>query len=116
MREWMGTAESMLEWMEEKTSSGLTVLCYVRPRKHPPAAVSSHVKRANGTVFLDVVKLPDSSWGQSEEDQRKFTYWGYNFESFCTKTAAGAQRKDVNPDVEWCAVMKSSMARRISGL
>ena len=66
-----------------------------------------HLRRSRGTVYMDVVKLPEHST-QSEADRSRFTYWGYKFEQLCTGSSdqgcdAGNR---VNANEEFCYVFK----------
>ncbi|XVF52461.1 hypothetical protein PTKIN_Ptkin05aG0019900 [Pterospermum kingtungense] len=72
------------------------------------------VHKRNGTVYLDVHKLPERP--QSELDRRR-CYWGYCFESLATedpRRADGEEIRHIDANVEYCSVIKTKLgAHRI---
>ncbi|XP_057842937.2 NAD-capped RNA hydrolase DXO1 isoform X1 [Cryptomeria japonica] len=72
------------------------------------------VHKRNGTVYLDVHKLPERP--QTEIDRRR-TYWGYSFEQLATQDPNEGESKDshiVDANVEYCAVLRTKLgAHRI---
>ena len=65
-----------------------------------------HLRRTQGTIYMDVVKLPERSM-QSAADRDKFTFWGYKFEQLCTQDAAAEDGTNaVNANEEFCSVFK----------
>ncbi|GAV89700.1 RAI1 domain-containing protein [Cephalotus follicularis] len=80
--------------------------------RHEPWEMGVH--KRNGTVYLDVHKLPERP--QSELDRRR-CYWGYSFESLATegsKRANGEGTHHIDANVEYCSVIKTKLgAHRI---
>lgn len=66
-----------------------------------------HLRRTRGTVYMDVVKLPDQST-QSAADRARFTFWGYKFEQMCTERGNRPDEK-VDANEEYCSVFKISI-------
>ncbi|KAH9298573.1 hypothetical protein KI387_030255, partial [Taxus chinensis] len=80
--------------------------------RHDPWEMGVH--RRNGTVYLDVHRLPERP--QTEIDRRR-TYWGYSFEQLATKGLNESESEVshiVDANVEYCAVIRTKLgAHRI---
>lgn len=72
------------------------------------------VHKRNGTVYLDVHKLPERP--QTQMDRQR-TYWGYSFEQVATTDPNEGESEDsriVDANVEYCAVIRTKLgAHRI---
>jgi RAT1-interacting protein len=72
------------------------------------------VHKRNGTVYLDVHKLPERP--QTKMDRQR-TYWGYSFEQVATtdpNEGASEDSRIVDANVEYCAVIRTKLgAHRI---
>ncbi|CAF2023262.1 unnamed protein product [Brassica napus] len=75
--------------------------------RHEPWEMGVH--KRNGTIYLDVHKLPERP--QSDLDRRR-CYWGYCFESLATEDpgrAYGEEIHHVDANVEFCSVVKTKL-------
>ncbi|KAF2541581.1 hypothetical protein F2Q68_00029351, partial [Brassica cretica] len=75
--------------------------------RHEPWEMGVH--KRNGTIYLDVHKLPEMP--QSDLDRRR-CYWGYCFESLATEDPGRAYGEDihhVDSNVEFVSVVKTKL-------
>ncbi|CAA7028230.1 unnamed protein product [Microthlaspi erraticum] len=75
--------------------------------RHEPWEMGVH--KRNGTIYLDVHKLPERP--QNDLDRRR-CYWGYCFESLATEDpgrAYGEEIHHVDSNVEFCSVVKTKL-------
>ncbi|CAH8386787.1 unnamed protein product [Eruca vesicaria subsp. sativa] len=75
--------------------------------RHEPWEMGVH--KRNGTIYLDVHKLPERP--QSDLDRRR-CYWGYCFESLATEDpgrAYGEEIHHVDANVEFCSIVKTKL-------
>lgn len=75
--------------------------------RHEPWEMGVH--KRNGTIYLDVHKLPERP--QSDLDRRR-CYWGYCFESLATEDpgrAYGEEIHHVDANVEFCSVVRTKL-------
>ncbi|XP_010518691.1 PREDICTED: decapping nuclease DXO homolog, chloroplastic isoform X2 [Tarenaya hassleriana] len=75
--------------------------------RHEPWEMGVH--KRNGTIYLDVHKLPERP--QTDLDRRR-CYWGYCFESLSTEDpgrAYGEEIQNVDANVEYCGVFKTKL-------
>lgn len=74
------------------------------------------VHKRQGTVYLDVHKLPEAPHLDVTMQKRR-SYWGYSFERFATEAPSSRQvngtarkpKNAVNANVEFCAIVKTKL-------
>ena len=72
----------------------------------------------NGCLYLEEYKNPNRRRKPPDSAQQMMTYYGYSYESYCTTddpraipadTPESAWGGDVNTNVQWCAVTRTSL-------